>query len=84
MGIHHKDGYSASVEGFFVTDEQRIRLAKTNECEIYLAESCQLPAGTEGDLLVIIDGNESSRRVRLPAGVASGQTLVEYEVAAPF
>ena len=85
MGIHHEGGgYSASVEGFFVVDQHRIRLAKTNESEIYLAESCQLPAGVEGDMLMIVDGSESSKRVRLPHGVASGQTLVEYEVSAPF
>ncbi|HZZ27009.1 MAG TPA: hypothetical protein VFE46_03300 [Pirellulales bacterium] len=85
MGIYHKDGYSAEVEGFFVvTKELRFRLAKSNGCTFVLAESCELPPGTEGDLLVIVDGKKDSRRVVLRKGVSIGQTTVEYEVVAPF
>jgi hypothetical protein len=84
MGIHHEDGYSASVEGFFVIEQQRIRLAKTNGCTFVVAQPCQVPAGTEGEMLVIVDGNEHSRRVRLPDGIIAGQTLVKYEVSVPF
>ena len=84
MGTHHEDGYSADVEGFLVVDDQRIRLAKTNGSTFALAESCELAPGTVGDLLTIVDGQESSRLVKLPAGVTQGQTVVVYTVAAPF
>ncbi len=80
MGIHHKDGYSASVEGFFVVGEARFRLAKTNGCSFVLAEFCELPPGSSGELLVIVDGKASVRCVRLPEGVALGQRVVNYEV----
>ena len=84
MGIRHESGYSADVEAFFVAAGQRIRVAKTSHVEISFADSCELPPGIEGDLLIIIDGNPSSQRVLLPEGVEPGQTTVKYEVAAPF
>jgi hypothetical protein len=84
MGIYHENGYSADVEGFFVIRGNRVRLAKTNGYTFVLAESCELPPGAEGELLTVVDGNSNSRRVVLPDGVLRGQTLVKYEVAAPF
>ena len=84
MGTHHKDGYSADVEGFLVVDGQRTRLAKTNGSEFVLAEPCELTPGTEGELLVIVDGNKHSRRVTLPDGISEGQTVVVYNIVAPF
>jgi hypothetical protein len=84
MGIHHSDGYSADVEGFFIVGELRIRLAKTNGSAFFLAESCELPPGTEGDLLVIIDGKSTSRHVEITDGIVPGQTLVRYQTAVPF
>ena len=84
MGTRHEIGYSADVEAFFVTAGKRIRVAKTNGSALSLAESCELPPGTEGDLLIIVDGNARSQRVLLPEGVERGQTTVKYMVAAPF
>ncbi len=84
MGRYHADGYSADVEGYFVVGDRRYRLAKTNDIRFVLAEPCELPPGIEGELLIIIDGNASSRMVTLPTGVAQGQIAVEYTVAAPF
>lgn len=84
MGTYHDDGYSADVAGFFVISSGRIRLAKTNGRAFVVAEPCELPPGTEGDLLTIIDGKAESRRVVIPEGVFRGQTSVRYEVAAPF
>jgi hypothetical protein len=84
MGIHRNNGYSATVEGFFVVDGARIRLAKTNDHTFVVAESCELVPGTTGQLLVIVDGNQDSKLVTLPDGVLRGQTLVNYKIAAPF
>ena len=83
MGIRHRYGYSAEVEAFFVVAGERIRVAKTNHEQISSNEWCNMP-GTEGDMLVIIDGSASSRRVVLPEGVEPGQTTFKYMVAAPF
>jgi hypothetical protein len=84
MGVHHEDGYSASVEGYFVVGERRIRLAKTNGSAFVLAESCELAPGTAGELVVIVDGEENVRSVAVVDGVVAGQTVVEYKVTAPF
>ena len=84
MGTQRENGYSADVEGFFVVNGNRIRLAKTNGSTFCLAESCELPPGSEGDLLIIIDGKSHSRRVVVPDGVCLGQTQVSYKVSAPF
>jgi hypothetical protein len=85
MGTQRETGYSADVEAFFVVEGgDRLRLAKSNGSAFYLAEPCELAPGTIGQLLVIIDGQPSSRLVTLPDGIAKGQTKVNYEVAAPF
>lgn len=85
MGITRENGgYSAHVEGFLVLDGRRIRVAKTNGETITLAEACELPPGTEGDLLIIIDGDADSKRIELPDGVALGQRAVRYQHAVPF
>ncbi len=83
MGRHYPGGYSAHVEGFLIVGGRRTRLAKTNGYEITLAKACEargwLPAGTEAELLSIIDGHEWTRRVTLPDGIAAGQTVVGYK-----
>lgn len=84
MGIRHENGYSATVEGFFVLDGERIRLAKTNGRAFVVVESRNLPPGVEGDLVIIIDGVADSRRVVLPEGMIAGQSSVAYEVSVPF
>jgi hypothetical protein len=84
MGRYHADGYSASVEGCLIVGDQRFRLAKSNDRSFALAESCELPPGAEGELIVTIDGNSISRLVVLPNGVVLGQVTVDYTVAAPF
>lgn len=84
MGIHHENGYSAHVEGFFVIDGDRIRIAKSNDREFCVVEPRELPPGIEGDLLVIVDGSSHSRRVALPHGMQSGEQRVAYTVTAPF
>jgi hypothetical protein len=84
MGMHHADGYSATVQGFLVVDGRRIRVAKTNEALITLADRCELPPGTEGELIVTVDGNSFSQTIRLPSGMSLDQSTTDYTVAAPF
>ncbi len=84
MGYYHEDGYSSEVEGYLVINGRRIRLAKTNGRTLLLAEPCELAPGTEGELLVIVDGKRSSRRITLPMGVVGSEKNVAYEVVAPF
>jgi hypothetical protein len=77
-------GYSAHVEGFFVVGSNRFRVAKSNGERFCLAEPCELPPGTEGDLVVIVDGSASSRRIVIKDGIIQGQISVGYDVVVPF
>lgn len=84
MGIVREFGYSASVEGFLVLKGERLRLAKTNGCTFVLADSRDLPPGTTGELVVIVDGRPDTKSVRLPDGATKETPIVRYEVEAPF
>jgi hypothetical protein len=84
MGIHHKDGYSATVEGYLVVNGTRYRVAKTNAQTFVLADPCELPPGASGELLVIVDGSASSDPIDIPAGICHGQRVVPYAITASF
>ena len=84
MGVHRENGYSASIEAFLIIDGHRFALAKTNEAEFYLAESCESPPNTDAEMLIVIDGASDTQRVTLPDGIVLGQCCVRYEVAVPF
>jgi hypothetical protein len=84
MGLNRENGYSASVEGFLVVEGTRFRLAKTNGVNFVLVESCELAPGTDGELLIIVDGNADAKRITLPNGVKAGQSLVRYDEYVPF
>jgi len=84
MGIQRKNGYSATVTGFFGVGGDRYPLAKTNGKTFVLAKPASLPPGTQGRLVVIIDGDANSRLVELPDGALEGTATVNYTVLAPF
>jgi hypothetical protein len=72
--------YSATVSAYFATpDGDRLTVAKTNHRYFYLADPINLPPGTRGDLVVIVDGDVDGRPVVLPDGAVAGE-LVRYVV----
>jgi hypothetical protein len=84
MGIQRENGYSASVEAFLVVEDQHIRLAKTGPDKVVVVEPCELPPGTEGELVIIVDGHRDSQAVVLDEGAMSARHEVRYSVAVPF
>ncbi len=62
----------------------RYRLAKTNGVTFVMDEDCDVPPRTEAKLLIIVDGQESYKRVFLPDGVTPGLKRVRYEDGTPF
>ncbi len=84
MGIQRENGYSATVEAFLVVGDHHIRLAKTGPDEITFVEPCELPPGTEGELVIIVDGHRDSRAIVLDEGAIRGRQEVRYSVAVPF
>ncbi len=84
MGIRRENGYSATVSAYFAAGGERFRLAKTNGSTFVLSEPQELRPGTEGDLVVVVDDEKSSRRVALPDGAVKSDSTVNYRVVAPF
>lgn len=84
MGITRENGYSATIEGFLVVGNRSYRLAKTNGDYFVLADDCELPAHTLGDLLIIIDGEPDSKQIEIVDGVAPGERYVRYADPVPF
>jgi hypothetical protein len=84
MGIQRENGYSASVEAFLLVGGQHIRLAKTGPDKVVAVEPCELPPGTEGELVILVDGHRDSRSVVLDDGAISGRQEIRYSVAVPF
>ncbi|BBO30835.1 hypothetical protein [Lacipirellula parvula] len=84
MGIQRDNGYSATVQAFLAVGESMIRLAKTGRTTLTFAEACELPPGTEGELVVCVDGHRDTRGVVLLDGLTLGQRVAAYAVTAPF
>jgi hypothetical protein len=84
MGIHRKNGYSASVSAILVVKGNRFAVAKTSDVKLVVGEPCELPPGCEAELVVTVDGRRSSRTVILEEGIARGQLEARYTLAAPF
>lgn len=84
MGIHHKDGYSSTVESFLVIQKSRYRLAKTNEESMTLDEDCVAPPGTLAEMVITVDGTVRTKLVMLPDGILAGNRKAAYVTAAPF
>jgi hypothetical protein len=84
MGTFHKDGYSASLEIFFVLAGQRFKIAKTSRDTLTFSHPCDLPPGTEGTLSITVDGCESTRLIVLDDGVLRGDQSARYSTATPF
>ena len=84
MGIQRENGYSATVEAFLIVGDQHIRLAKTGPEKVVLVEPCELAPGTEGQLVMIVDGYREARTVVLDEGADGERREVRYSVAVPF
>jgi len=84
MGIQRENGYSASVEAFLVIAQQQFTVAKTGRDTVTLVDPCEIAPGTEGELVMIVDGHRESRAVVLDDGGESGRREVRYSVAVPF
>jgi hypothetical protein len=84
MGIQRENGYSASVEAFLAVGDLLIRVARTSRDFLTLSQPCEFPPGTEGELVVSVDGHREARGITLNEGVAQGQRVVPYRVTVPF
>lgn len=84
MGIQRENGYSATISAYFADGGVKYVLARTNGVTFDFTEPQELSPGTEGDLVVTLDGTTYSRRVILPDGASLADTTVRYDVIVPF
>jgi hypothetical protein len=79
MGNRWKDGYSASVELYLLVGGERFRVAQVGPKSFVLKDDDALiPPGTEGYLVIIVDGRKKSYPILLHQGTTAGCEKVAY------
>lgn len=72
--------YSATVSGYLEVNGHRLRIAKTNQFRIVLAEPCPLDirAGTRGVLEISVDEETVRGPVSVMTDVRNGESIVYF------
>ena len=79
MGKHWTDGgYSSDVELSLQVGERTLRIAQIGPNRFILRDECEFPPGTEGTIVIKVDGDERKIHAFLQNGVARGATEVQY------
>ncbi len=79
MGKHWKDGgYSAEVAIRLQIGDKALRIAQIGPNSFILRDHCEFPPGTEGTIVITVDGNEREVHAFLQNGVVHGQAEVQY------
>jgi len=79
MGIHWNDGgYSTDVELYLRVANRNLRIAKIGPDSFVLREECELPPGTEGTIVIKVDGDERKIHAFLQNGTVRGAERVQF------
>ena len=78
MIVRQPYDYSATVDLRLRINGRILDVGQVGHKFLILAESYEVPPGTEGELIVIVDGEESVHRVNLPEGIKSYSQLVSF------
>ena len=79
MGQHWGDGgYSAEVEVYLKVDDKKLRIARIGPSSFCLREPCEYPPGTEGTIVIKVDGREREVHAFLQNGIVNGLPEVQY------
>ncbi|HEX4146901.1 MAG TPA: hypothetical protein VHY91_25615 [Pirellulales bacterium] len=79
MGKRWKDGYSASVELYVLVGDKRFGVAQVGPSFFVLKDQeVAIPPGTDGRLVIIIDGREKSYPIFMQRGALAGCDEVAY------
>lgn len=79
MGKRWSDGgYSSEVECHIQVADKALRIAQIGPKSFILRDGCELPPGTEGTIVITVDGDERKIHAFLQNGVARGVNEVEY------
>jgi hypothetical protein len=79
MGQHWKDGgYSSEVEIYLQIADKSLRIAQIGPNSFILRDHCEFPPGTEGTIVIKVDGRERKVHAFLQDGVMMGVEEVAY------
>ena len=79
MGKQWNDGgYSTDVDLYLQVGERKLRIAQIGPDAFILRDECEFPPGTEGTIVIKVDGDERKIHAFLQNGVVRGATEVQY------
>jgi hypothetical protein len=78
MGNAWQDGYSAHVDLYLLIDGEQIGVSQVGPGWFILQDDRHLPPGSEGELVVAIDGSEKRQHVFLHHGASGRGIEVAY------
>jgi hypothetical protein len=79
MGQHWKDGgYSSDVSIQLRVADKALRIAQIGPKSFILRDTCEFPPGTEGTIVITVDGDERKIHAFLQNGVTNGTREVQY------
>jgi hypothetical protein len=73
-----RPGYSADVQMFLHVGDHRLDVAQAAVDTCFLREPIDHPP-CEADLVLLVDGRESTWHVRLPLGISRTSRCVQFE-----
>ena len=82
MGFYSGGCYSATIEAYLLVGDVRYPIAKTSHVDVVVAEPCELPPGCKAELVMIVDGDKSSRAIILYEGATRDSLSAPYFEAA--
>ena len=78
MGTCWSDGYSSDVEIYLLVGDERLRVSNVGRNSLVLWDCREIPAGTEADLVITIDGEEEVEHVILTQGAIGGPVPIPF------
>ncbi|HZN34637.1 MAG TPA: hypothetical protein VFB80_12505 [Pirellulaceae bacterium] len=75
-------GYSAHVEMFLILNGQQFDLGQIGPEHCIVRNPAEVPP-SPGEIVLIVDGNETRLQVYLPHGISSSSRKVAYRPASP-
>jgi hypothetical protein len=72
------EGHSPDVRINLVIGDLTLNVARIRGDQMMLREACDAPAGTEGLVLVTVDGREDAIQIILPEGIRNDSQLISY------
>jgi hypothetical protein len=78
MSIAESKEYSVNIAGRLVVDGKILAIGQICGRHLVVIDDCDLPPGTEAQLIVTVDGREKVSHILLPHGLTSQMDYAEF------